>query len=72
MAAANGSVCQKIRVPVSGAAPFLLMRKTVFLFVLSLATPTFGLQQRGQIQAPCDDGYALCMSGCATDRSPER
>jgi hypothetical protein len=23
-------------------------------------------------QAICDDGYALCMSGCATDRSPER
>src|SRR3954447_11068253 len=20
----------------------------------------------------CDDGYTLCMSGCATDRSPER
>ena len=20
----------------------------------------------------CDDGYSVCMSGCATDRSPER
>src|SRR5215213_5096348 len=23
-------------------------------------------------QAQCDDGYTLCMSGCATDRAAER
>jgi hypothetical protein len=40
-----------------------------FSAILLFAVATF---EAARAQAQCDDGYALCMSGCATERLPER
>src|SRR3954466_96699 len=40
-----------------------------------IAAPLFALSASvgaARAQPQCEDGYALCMSGCATDRSAER
>src|SRR5688572_1499229 len=47
------------------------MSRTLVLLTATvlLTVPTF---VTAHAQAQCDDGYTLCMSGCATDRAPER
>src|SRR3954454_19201765 len=44
----------------------------IFLFLLAVAFLATFFSGKGRAQAQCDDGYALCMSGCATDLSAER
>src|SRR3954464_10146316 len=44
----------------------------ISLFLLAVALLAIFFSGKSQDQAQWDDGYALCMSGCATDRSAER
>src|SRR3954465_10683356 len=44
----------------------------ISLFLLAVALLAIFFSGKSQAQAQCDDGYALCISGCATDRSAER
>jgi hypothetical protein len=43
-----------------------------FLFLVSVTLLAIFFSGKGRAQAQCDDGYTLCMSGCATDRAAER
>ena len=58
--------CARLR-----SARRMLMRKTILLVIaLACLSPFFLGETRAQPQ--CDDGYALCMTNCATDGAPER
>src|SRR3954454_7086337 len=45
--------------------------KTV-LFLVAVTFLAIFFCGKGRAQAQCDDGYTLCMLGCATDRAAER
>src|SRR5436190_3434644 len=47
------------------------MTKTI-LFLFAVACLAVFLFGAARAQSQCDDGYALCMSGCATHSAPER
>src|SRR4051794_39240178 len=44
----------------------------IFLFLLAVGFLAIFFSGESRAQEQCDDGYALCMSGCATDRAAER
>src|SRR5215213_7167762 len=44
----------------------------MFLFLLAVGLLAVFFSGKSRAQAQCDDGYALCMSGCVTDRAAER
>jgi len=47
------------------------MKRAIVLAVLTLSV-CLGVGRSNAEPPECDDGYRLCMAGCATERIPER
>ena len=47
-----------------------MVKAVALAFLIGCLAAFFSVSANAQ--AECDDGYTICMSGCATDRSPER